>query len=90
MHLTPPQASLDFPSAVMVRLFLGLNAVSGTFLLAAPLRTDRQDFDWREAFVCSAERTRRCLLATACAHWAIDLACGQQVMLRHLEHSGFD
>ena len=54
--------------AVMVQLFLGLDAVSGTFLLEAPLRTDRQDFDWQEALVCSAERTRRWLLATACSY----------------------
>ena len=55
---------------------LGLDAVSGTFLLAAPVRTDRQDFDWQEALGCSAERTRRWLLATACAYWAIDLVHG--------------
>ena len=70
------------PFAVMVQLFLGLDAVSGTFLLAAPLRTmhtyrrDRRDFDWQEALVCSAERTRRWLLATACAYWAIALVHG--------------
>ena len=43
--------------AVMVQLFLGLDAVSGTFLLPASLRTYKQDVDWQKALVSSAGRT---------------------------------
>ena len=69
----------------MVQLLLGLDAVSGTCLPAAPLRAYRRDVDWREALICSAERTRRWPLATACANWAVGLVHDQHVVLRHLK-----